>query len=884
MSNSVNRRRALAATIFALMIAGALFFESERSRSAAVSVPDFALAEKFAGEDAATRAIRNESNKLTRIPVKSDADREAAERVGRIVQDYGTFVLVAKGREMQARAFGLDEQAVETTVNLPSARFEPVEQPPAGSLRLGPGASASGKGYYVVQFGGTATDEWLKSLAQAGVEVLQYIPHQAYFVHADAESIARVAGHSRVRWIGRYTAEQKITQALRMQLDAARKQASPGRSIPAIRATKQGTATFDVAVFARADLDAVAAEIRESFGKGPVSSMRVQSTYFNVVRAELALDDVEKVAALEDVISIQAVFPTRNEDERANQILAGNYQNATTLIGPGYDPLGQFGTDGTNVTVAVVDDGVGIPGDGGFYISGANAVAGALRGTTPGANGHGHFNATIIAGSLTPLATLDLLGFNYGLGVAPKSHIVNIPRNRPGYTGTDVQVFDDSVTTPALNGRTAFISNNSWGGEIDKTYDTGEAVFDAVVRDASLDPNVYPLALVFSAGNAGAAGMTHPKAAKNLIAVGNSESIRPEKGGANNMDDIAADSSRGPTADGRIKPDVVAPGTAVTGGRSGPNTLSGNIDAAHRWSSGTSHAAAHISGLAALFTQWWYDRNFGDVPSPSMMKAAMINSAVDLNGGNSSEPIPNAAEGWGRPYMKRMFTPGVGMKYIDEPFPIQTTGTGFTLEGSVADASKPLRITLAWTDPPGASDPALVNDLDLIVTVGGVEYKGNVFSNGASVTGGAFDSRNNVENVFLPAGVPAGASLSIFVRATALNGDGDILTMDGTDQRYSLVVHNWSGIVSPGSYRMEGRVISADGRGIGFAKVRITDVQGGSRETRTNPLGYFRFAGVPGGQTYTVNIDAKRYTFVQQNVSLTNNMSNLVFRAEPGAP
>ena len=45
-------------------------------------------------------------------------------------------------------------------------------------------------------------DEWLDDIREAGGEILQYIPHQAFFVYADSEAIAKTAGHSRVRWVG----------------------------------------------------------------------------------------------------------------------------------------------------------------------------------------------------------------------------------------------------------------------------------------------------------------------------------------------------------------------------------------------------------------------------------------------------------------------------------------------------------------------------------------------------------------------------------------------------------------------------------------------------------------------------------------------------------
>ena len=847
---------------------------------------EFTLNVKFKGSDTATRAIRNEAQVISRVNIDSAADREKVKRLGTVIQDNGSFVVVARGKQVEAKNYGLEEQVLETAINLPGGRFEPLEAPPSGSLRLGKAATANGSGYYIVQFGGSPTDEWLKSLTTAGVEVLQYVPHQAYFVYGDAESIVRIADHSRVRWIGRYQPEHKLSGVLRRQLDAAKSGKTAARGLSPIEFTKKGTALFDIAVFERADIDAVSSELRRTFGKGSLQVSRLQNNFFNVIRAELSLDDIESIAAMPDVIAIEAHSKSANEDERSNQILAGNYINTTTINGPGYQPLNQFGVDGTNVTVSVVDDGVGIPGEGGFYITTDNAVAGPLHGAPQTAFGHGHFNATIIAGA-TPYGPLDSLFYNFASGIAPRANIVSIPRNRTGYTGTDAEVYDDSVSTPGPNGVHPSISNNSWGqGTNENAYNLLAAQFDGFVRDASTDPGVDPLTLVFSAGNNGSEGLTQPKIAKNVIAVGNSEGTRADLGSttADNMDDIALDSSRGPAADGRIKPDLVAPGTAITGGRSGTDSLKGNLDTFHRWSSGSSHSAAHISGVAALFTHWWKNANWGDMPSPSLIKAALINSARDLNGQNSAAPIPNGNEGWGRPNLRSLLNTGVGMKYIDEQLPLHEPGPGFLLEGSVADGTKPLRITVAWTDPPGVTDPALVNDLDLIVTVGGTVYKGNVFSNGVSTSGGLADNRNNTESVFLPAGIAAGTGLTIEVRPVALNGDGVLLNGDATDQNYSLVVYNWSGLVGPSFYQMAGRVISAAGRGIGMAKVRITDTQGVTREVRTNPLGYFVFQNVAGGQTYTVNIAAKRYTFVQQSLSLTSNMTNLSLRSEPGAP
>ncbi|MEO7672894.1 MAG: S8 family serine peptidase, partial [Pyrinomonadaceae bacterium] len=358
---------------------------------------------------------------------------------------------------------------------------------------------------------------------------------------------------------------------------------------------------------------------------------------------------------------------------------------------------------------------------------------------------------------------------------------------------------------------------------------------------------------------------------------------------ANNIDDMSTSSSRGPGAgpgaDSRIKPDISAPGIGISGGRSGSDSLFGNIDANHRWSSGTSHAAPMISGMAALFTNYWMSTRFGDRPSPALLKAAIINSGQDMNGNLSSAPIPNGNEGWGRANTRFMLNTGVGMKYIDEEVPLSTTGDTFgSFAGSVADSTKPVRVTLVWTDPPGVADPALVNNLDLVVTIGGNVYKGNVLSNGLSVTGGAADTRNNVENVLLPAGIPAGTSFSISVVPTALNGDGILGNGDFTDQAYALAIYNYSPQAAPSFYSLSGQLRSPSGRGIASAKVRIADSQGVVRETISNHFGYFSFVNVAGGQTHTISVTSKRYTFPQQTVSVNSNLANVNFVSSFGSP
>ena len=681
-------------------------------------------------------------------------------------------------------------------VNLPGGAFDPIVSMPAGTLRGGETSAMPDDGYYIVQFDKTADDEMLARLRRNGVEVLQYLPSRAFYVYAPGGSAANAAEEQNVRWVGRLLPEHKIPPVLAEQLNAVKGINALPSSIAPLQMASKGAAVFDIAVFKREDLKTVSSQIALITGGTVRDLIELPGNFFNVVRIEVAPDAITSVANVEGVFRIDAWSKPVAEDERAAQIVAGNYASVTAIDAPGYDPLTQFGVDGTGITVSVVDDGVGIPGDGGFYITASNTVNGPLRGASAGALGHGHLNASIIAGD-SPFSSLDSNGYNYGLGVAPKAHIINIPLLRPGYSGTEANTMNDTVATSGPNGVRGFVSNNSWGnGTNGNTYDSFTAQYDGFVRDASSTASIDPLLIVFSAGNSGTGGLTRPKMSKNTIAVANLENVRTElSSSANNMDDLDSSSSIGPGADGRIKPDIAAPGTAVAGGRSGTDSLFGNIDAYHRWSTGTSHAAPQVAGAAALFTQFWNQNNSGANPSPALVKAALINGAVEVNGVSTGSARPNGFEGWGRINLKNVLNTGAAVTYINETDSIGGTGAARNYLGTVADPARPLRITLVWTDPPGAADPALVNDLDLEVIAGGRTYKGNVFSSGSSAEGGIRDSVNNVENVFLPAG--QSGPLFVRVKGSAINGDGILGNGDSTDQHFALVVHN--GTVVPDS-------------------------------------------------------------------------------------
>jgi hypothetical protein len=283
--------------------------------------------------------------------------------------------------------------------------------------------------------------------------------------------------------------------------------------------------------------------------------------------------------------------------------------------------------------------------------------------------------------------------------------------------------------------------------------------------------------------------------------------------GADSANDIIYFSSRGPCLDGRRKPDIASPGTHVSGGvAQAPNPsatgtadpcfdgsgVSGGLFPDLFWPSGqefytacsgTSQATPGAAGSAALVRQWFIN-NYGAPPSAAMTKAYLMNSARYMTGVGANDNLPSNSQGMGEINL------GMAFDNADRMLRDQLTNDMFTATGqsrsytyAASDLTKPVRITLAWTDAPGnTSGAAYNNNLDLLVTVGGVAYHGNVFKGAYSAAGGAADFRNNVESVFLPAGISG--TMVITVTAANLNSDGVPNNGIPLDQDFALVMYN----------------------------------------------------------------------------------------------
>jgi len=245
--------------------------------------------------------------------------------------------------------------------------------------------------------------------------------------------------------------------------------------------------------------------------------------------------------------------------------------------------------------------------------------------------------------------------------------------------------------------RGGVLTNNSYGSTSSYgTYTATSSWLDRQVRD-------YPHLLhVFAAGNSGTTNvwpysggfgsiLGHYQSAKNIIAVGNLE----------HYDALHYSSSKGPTGDGRIKPDLCGVGRDVV------STVQG--DGYGIGYNGTSFASPGVTGAIALMYQRHRQLNGGADPDAALIKALACNTADDL--GN---PGPDYSYGWGRMNVRRAVEAMERGNHVSGEL---TTGQSNTNYITVPSGAVELSVMICWTDQPGApyTGMPLVNDLDLKV-------------------------------------------------------------------------------------------------------------------------------------------------------------------------
>ena len=299
----------------------------------------------------------------------------------------------------------------------------------------------------------------------------------------------------------------------------------------------------------------------------------------------------------------------------------------------------------------------------------------------------------------------------------------------------------------------ARIHTNSWGSSAasnqGKYTSESEDVDDRANNYDRVYNGVEGLTILFAAGNDGpnAGTVGSPSTAKNSVTVGNHQA---RYNGA--PDNLMSGSSRGPTDDGRIKPDIIAPGGYVRSCRA----QEAQDIAGSSWQStwyleytGTSMATPNAAGASALIREYLLEIAQRPSPQGALIKALLVLGAQDIN----TRDIPNNDEGWGRVNLKETLAPSQGRGiWVDDRSVLSNTGQSKSYVFNVTFANSQLKTVLAWSDARGSrfSNNQLVNDLDLEVeSPDGTIYLGNDFANGRSTTGGTKDDVNNLEVVLI---------------------------------------------------------------------------------------------------------------------------------------
>ncbi|NCC74191.1 MAG: hypothetical protein EOM06_12420, partial [Sphingobacteriia bacterium] len=258
--------------------------------------------------------------------------------------------------------------------------------------------------------------------------------------------------------------------------------------------------------------------------------------------------------------------------------------------------------------------------------------------------------------------------------------------------------------------------------------------------------------------------------AKNVLTVG----------AVNNTGEMAVFSSWGPTDDGRIKPDIVAKGVSVYSAGSANNT-------AYVYKSGTSMSGPMVSGSIGLLLHHQENLHPGTPLLSSTIKALILHTADDL--GN---PGPDYSFGWGMMNTENaasIITENAAKtgNHIYELTINNGAELAIPLKSNGIEA---LKATLVWTDVPhdpqeptlNATDPMLVNDLDLRITrANGVEYKPCILDPSnpsfAATTGDNF--RDNVEII----NIESPETELIYMLTISHKGN-----LSGCSQQFSLII------------------------------------------------------------------------------------------------
>lgn len=471
---------------------------------------------------------------------------------------------------------------------------------------------------------------------------------------------------------------------------------------------------------------------------GALEGCRVLSSAerFASMRVEMPLAQVKKLAAMPWV---QRVSPVEPPQELTN--VRGTMLSAGSVLAQPVS-LGGRGLTGKGVKIGLWDEDVTRHVDLGDRVHILEAEQG-----TP--SGHGHHTAGIIAGNglLDPAAR----------GVAPDAELYTMNFN----VGRNGKVPEQEMVEVADTYNIS-LSSNSYGIDYGRLCGRDSLLsysFGAAYNQDLISNWLPELTLIYSAGNAQSECPGHQygssvNRSKNAIHVGAID----EEGG------MISFSSWGPMDDGRLLPTVSAKGLHV---------YSMMPENGHDYMDGTSMACPMVTGHAALLTQRYHQLNGGANPSSALLKGLLANTAVDR--GN---PGPDYSYGYGIVNAEAAVVALENGWYKLDTMQSGAPKSPITIQ--VPAGVKQLRVMLTWIDPVvdkeyAYGEPALVNDLDLSVSMGGAPVQPWVLDRGnpeKPATHG-MDAINNIEQVVIDNPEAGTATVTIGGQDKIKDNNGD---------------------------------------------------------------------------------------------------------------
>lgn len=607
----------------------------------------------------------------------------------------------------------------------------------------------------VVVLDGPMTPARRAVLEATGARICGYLPTNAFLCEMSGADLAAVRASKFVLAVAAYRNEWKVDPAL-LRPEPVREWYSPQRAALAAR----GRAAACVWLFRGEDGAKAMARLSALPGVEVHDLDWCDGAYGVVLSMPRG-----GFGVLAGDASVQYVEPLPEYRPRSNSTTRWVVQSNTQGVHPFY----VRGLIGTGQVIGIIDGGLGTSHCS--FLDSQNEI-GPLHRKILANNMNPHFydqHGTHVSATAAGDAGVDAntRGVAYGARIVFNFY-------------PDLSEASHTARYTLHRAQGAHVHNNSWGLDGVTDYDGGSRAIDAFHHapgtQAAPQDDVL---IVHAVSNSSTVG--NPENAKNSLAVSASRNSPQQE----DFCPILSGPGVGPTADGRRKPEVMAPGCfiASSSGASGCSTTT---------LSGTSMAAPAVAGLATLmreyFTRGFYpdgSANPADafIPSGALLKAMIINGAQDMQG---VAGYPNNREGWGRVLGDASaYFAGDARRLVirdvrNASAAALTTGAEQEHEFLITSGSQPLRFTLVWSDAPAEVNATFtpVNNLDLVVvSPTGEAYAGNNFASGFSVTGGGPDALNNTEQVHIAS--PADGVWRVRVIGTAVQM--------GT-QGYALVV------------------------------------------------------------------------------------------------